>query len=63
MLDLLNGKLGEVGIAEVVSAIHVGASKRLGDDMNLRGGTIGTELRQILSRENVENFDKDNTAG
>ena len=34
---LLEGEVVEVGVAEVVAAVHVGAAEGFGDDVDLRG--------------------------
>ena len=45
---LLQGERVEVGVAEVVAAIHVGAAEGFGDDVDLRGAAVGSRRRQGL---------------
>ena len=51
--ELPCGDGGEVGVAEVAGAVHVGAAKGFGDGLNLGSGAIGTELRQIVTGEDI----------
>ena len=43
----------EVGIAEVVAAVHVGTAEGFCDDVDLRGGTVGTEGGEIVTGQDV----------
>ena len=38
---LLERELVEVGVAEVVAAVHVGAAEGFGDDVDLGGAAVG----------------------
>ena len=65
---LLEGLRGEVGIAEVVGAIHIGAAEGLGDEVDLGGGAVwgcgsgGTQLREVIGGEDVEDLDQNDAA-
>ena len=56
------GQVVEVGVAEVVGAIHVGAAEGLGDDVDLGGGAVGAERGQVIGGEDVEDLDQDDAA-
>ena len=60
---LLEGKVVEVGVAEVVAAVHVGAAEGFGDDVDLRGAAVGAEFGEVVAGEDVEDLDEDDAAG
>ena len=43
--EFFGGDGGEVGVAEVIGAVLVGAAEGFGDDVDLRGGAIGVRAR------------------
>ena len=54
----------EVGVAEIVGAVHVGAAEGFGDDVDLRGRCgRGRVVRQVVAGEDVEDLDEDDAAG
>ena len=53
----------EVGVAEVVAAVHVGAAEGFGDDVDLGGAAVGAEFGEIVGGEDVEDLDEDDAAG
>ena len=50
---LLERELVEVGVAEVVGAVHVGAAEGFGDDVDLGGAAVGAELRADCKSERM----------
>ncbi len=60
---LLEGEIVEIGVAEVVRTIHVGSAEGFGDDVDLGGAAVGTQFREIVAGEDVEDFDEDDAAG
>ena len=66
---LLQGEGVEVGVAEVVAAVHVGSAESFGDDVDLGGAAIfcfcasGSKPGEIVAGEDVENLDEDDAAG
>ncbi len=53
----------EVGVAEEIAAIHVGAAKGFSDVMHLRGRAIAPELWQVVATEDIQCLQQDNAAG
>ncbi len=60
---LLDGLGGEVGVAEIVGAVHEGTAESFGDVVHLGGGAVGAQLRQLVAGEDVEDLDEDDAAG
>jgi len=56
-------EVGEVGVAEVVGAIHVGPAEGFGEDVDLFRGAVGAERGEVIAAEDVEDFDEDDAAG
>ena len=56
-------EVGEVGVAEVVGAIHVGAAKGFGEEVDLVGAAVGAEFGEVVATEDVEDFDEEDAAG
>ena len=53
----------EVGVTEEVAAVHVRATESFGDDVDLRGAAVPAEFGQVITAQDVEDFNEDDTAG
>ena len=61
--ELGGGDGGEVGVAHVVRAVHVGAAEGFNDEVDLGGGAVGADAGEVVGGEDVEDFDEDDAAG
>ncbi len=60
--QLLHWNGGEVGIAEVVGAVHVGAPEGFGDEVGLLRRAIA-HFSEVVAGEDVEDLEQDRAAG
>ena len=59
---LLHGHGGEVGVAEVVGAVHVGAAEGFGDEVDLLRRAVA-HLAEVVAGEDVEDLQQHDAAG